>query len=173
MISLSDAVSLLSDKQHCLLQISIQMTQQEFHRLYELESEKMFRTLNKLSDQELLTIISKKGKDAYHLREGKDNYQIWQVIRHKGNPVFIMPLFEIVKDLNIEYLVRYHACDALFSIAGIKDEDFKGQVQYGLDKDRQPVDQQKAIERLESVLSKFSIADIKATEAKKPWWKIW
>ncbi len=149
------------------------MTQQEFHQQYEIESEKIFRALNKLSEDELLLIISRKGKDAYHLNEGKDNYQIWQVIKKKNNPVFVMPLFDIVKNLNNEYLVRYHASDALFGIAGINDEDFKGQVQYGLNKDRQPVDQQKAIDKLESILSKFPVVNNKTTTIKTPWWKFW
>lgn len=149
------------------------MTQQEFHQQYEIESEKIFHALNKLSAEELLRIISRKGKDAYHLNEGKDNYQIWQVIKKKNNPVFVMPLFDIVKNLNNEYLVRYHACEALFGIAGINDEDFKGQVQYGLNKDRQPVDQQKAIDKLESTLSKFPVVNNKTTTIKTPWWKFW
>lgn len=149
------------------------MTQQEFHQQYEIESEKIFRKLNKLSESELLQIISKKGSNAYYLREGKDNFQIWQVIKEKGSKSFIKPLFGIVRDLSIEYLVRYHACDALFAIAGIEDEDFKGQVQYGLNKDRQPVDQQKAIEKLESILVKFPVVNNQTTAIKKPWWKIW
>lgn len=149
------------------------MTQQEFHQQYEIESEKIFRRLNKLSESELLQIISKKGSNAYYLREGKDNFQIWQVIKEKGSKRFIKPLFDIVRDLSIEYLVRYHACDTLFAIAGIDDEDFKGQVQYGLNKDRQPVDQQKAIDKLESILVKFPEVNNQTTTTKKPWWKIW
>lgn len=149
------------------------MTQQEFHQQYEIESGKMFRALSKLSEDELLLIISRKGKHAYHLNEGKDNYQIWQVIKQKGSSKSLQPLFEIVKNLNNEYLVRYHACEALFGIAGINDEDFKGQVQYGLNKDRQPVDQQKAIDKLASILSKFPVVNNKTTTIKKPWWKFW
>lgn len=149
------------------------MTQQEFHERYEIESEKAFKRLSKLSESELLQIISKKGKNAYHLGEGKDNFQIWQVIKQKGSGIFVMPIFDIVRDLNIEYLVRYHACDALFAIAGIEDEDFKGQVQYGLNKDRQPVDQQKAIDKLESILGKFFVVNNNTANFKKPWWKIW
>ena len=70
----------------------------------------------------------------------------------KGTSRSVQPLLGIVTDIKNEYLIRYHACTALFSIAKIKDDDFNGQVQYGLDKNRQPGDQQKAFEKLRSIL---------------------
>jgi hypothetical protein len=61
-------------------------------------------------------------------------------------------LFAIVSNLSIAYLVRYHACAALFHLAHIEDEDFMGQVQYGLNANREKVDQQVAIKRLAELL---------------------
>lgn len=62
------------------------------------------------------------------------------------------PLFEIVSDLKNEYLIRYHACDALFKIVNLNDENFKGEVQFGLNAKREVVDQQNAIDRLREIL---------------------
>lgn len=129
-----------------------QMTYQEFQKYYEEHSEKMYDQLNRMDEAALLALISGKTGNTFDIWKGGDNYQVWRVLEKKGTGISIKPLFDIVTDLKTDYLVRYHACTALFIIAGINDEDFIGQVQYGLDKNRQPVDQQKAFERLRKIL---------------------
>lgn len=128
------------------------MNQLEFHKYYEEESERIFSELNKLNEDELLGIISGKNEDRYNFRKGNDNYQIWRVFQKKGTEKSVQPLFEIVSNLKNEYLIRYHACNALFKIADLNDDDFKGQVQFGLNADREIIDQQQAIEKLRKIL---------------------
>ena len=128
------------------------MNQSEFHKYYEEESERIFSELNKLNEDELLGIISGKKENSFNFRKGNDNYQIWRVFQKKGTEKSVQPLFEIVSNLKNEYLIRYHACNALFKIADLKDDDFKGQVQFGLNADREIIDQQQAIEKLRKIL---------------------
>ena len=136
------------------------MNQQEFHQRYEEESEQIYNTLIKLDEDELLDIISDPTGSKYKVWVGSDNYQIWQVFQAKGTYKSIKPLFHIVSNLQKPYLVRYHACAALFKIAGIDDEEFKGRVQYGRDGNREQVDQQAAIHRLKEMLEGlFSLGD--------------
>ena len=129
------------------------MTYEEFQKQYEVESDKVFGELSSLSEDALLKIIGDKSEERFKIWKGQDNYQIWRAIGENGTVKSIKPLFEIVSDLGNEYLVRYHACTALFKIAKLEDEDFKRQVQYGLDKNRQPVDQQQAFLKLQEILS--------------------
>lgn len=132
------------------------MTYEEFQKQYEVESDKVFAELSSLSEDALLKIIGDKSEGRYKIWKGQDNYQIWRAIGENGTEKSVNALFEIVSDLGNEYLVRYHACTALFKIAKLGDEDFKGQVQYGLDKNRQAVDQRQAILKLQEILkSKF------------------
>lgn len=136
------------------------MNQQEFHQRYEEESEQIYNALIKLDEDELLDIISDPGGSKYKIWVGSDNYQIWQVFQAKGSAKSIKPLFDIVSNLQKPYLVRYHACAALFKIAGIEDEEFKGRVQFGRDVNRELVDQQAAIHRLKAMLEgMFSLGD--------------
>ncbi len=128
------------------------MNQQEFHQRYEEESEQIYNTLIKLDEDELLDIISDPGGSKYKIWVGSDNYQIWQVFQAKGTAKSIKSLFDIVSKLQNPYLIRYHACAALFKIAGIDDEEFKGRVQFGRDGNRERVDQQAAIHRLKTML---------------------
>ena len=128
------------------------MNQPEFHKYYEEESERIFTELNKLNEDVLLEIIAGKKKDRYNFRKGNDNYQIWRVFQTKGTEKSIKPLFEIVSNLKNEYLIRYHACNALFKIADLNDDEFKGQVQFGLNAEREKIDQQQAIEKLRTIL---------------------
>ena len=128
------------------------MNQEEFHKYYEEESERIFSELKKLGEDELLNIISGKSEDKFNFRKGNDNYQIWRAFQIKGTEKSVLPLFEIVSNLKIEYLIRYHACNALFKIADLNDDDFKGQVQFGLNADREIIDQQEAIEKLRTKL---------------------
>ena len=130
------------------------MNQQEFHQRYEEESGKIYNELIKLYEDELLDIITNPGGGNYKIWVGNDNYQIWQVFQAKGTAKSIRPIFQIVSNLQNPYLVRYHACAALFVIAGIDDEEFKGRVQFGRDGNREAIDQSAAISKLEAMLSK-------------------
>lgn len=132
------------------------MNYEEFQKQFEIMSERIFAELSALSEEALLRIIADKNEQRYNIWRGHDNYQIWTALGEKGTKKSLKPLFDIVSDLDKEYLVRYHACTALFKIAKIEDEDFKGQVQYGLDKNGQAVDQRQAILTLQEILkSKF------------------
>lgn len=128
------------------------MNQLEFHQRYEEESEQIYNTLIKLDEDALLEIIADPDDSKYKIWVGSDNYQIWQVFKDKGTTRSIQPLFDIVSNLSKPYLVRYHACTALFAIAGIKDDEFKGMVQYGRNAARELIDQQAAIDRLKTML---------------------
>ncbi|MEP7376957.1 MAG: hypothetical protein ABI675_26395 [Chitinophagaceae bacterium] len=151
------------------------MTQEEFQKYYEENSDKMYSELSKLNETELLQLISNKTQDKYEIWKGQDNYQIWKALQIKGTDKSIKPLFKILSNPENDYLVRYHACTALFIIAKINDDNFKGEVQYGLDKNRQPIDQQKAFDKLENMLNKYSDHCNNTNEQPKvrPWWKIW
>ena len=114
--------------------------------------EKIFAALSALPEESLLKFIQDKRDTPYNFWKGEDQYQIWRVFKQSGTEKSIKPLYEIVSNMENEYLVRYHACDALFAIAGIADNEFKGEVQFGLNSNREPVDQQKAIHKLEALL---------------------
>ncbi|HNA00098.1 MAG TPA: hypothetical protein PLN49_04510, partial [Ferruginibacter sp.] len=116
-----------------------------------------------------------KKENKYGIWKGSDNYQVWRVLQEKGTVKSINPLFEIVRNLQNEYLVRYHACNALFAVAKINDDNLKGEVQYGLNKDRQAVDQQKAIAELERILAPhLNVPPVQDEPVStKPWWKRW
>lgn len=128
------------------------MTYEEFQKQYELESEKVYAELSKLNEDDLLKIIADKDDSKFSIWTGKDNYQIWRVLQTKGTSSSILPLFSIVSNLSNEYLIRYHACEALFNIAGLNDSELKGKVQYGLDANREAIDQQDAIRQLKELL---------------------
>ncbi|TAE52135.1 MAG: hypothetical protein EAZ89_08980 [Bacteroidetes bacterium] len=145
------------------------MTYEEFQQRYEAESDETFARLNKLDEKTLLAMIAARHKDIW---DSGGNYQIWRVLAQKGSESSIWPLFDIVSDLRHAYLIRYHACDALFEIAGIRDEGFKGEVQYGLDTRQQPVDQQQAIRKLEQMLRASEGTRVARPVKRKPWWKI-
>lgn len=138
-----------------LTHLPIHMTYEEFQKYYEDDSDKAYSELGKLTETELLQLISNKSQDKYQIWKGGDNYQVWRALQLKGTDKSIKPLFKIVTDLNNNYLVRYHACAALFIIARINDDSLKGEVQYGLDTNRQPVNRQQAIDKLESILKKY------------------
>ncbi len=123
------------------------MSYEEFQRMYEIESEKLYEYFVRFSEDEILDLIAQKKWDA--------QYQIWRAISDKGSDKSIRPLFEVVSDLKIEYLVRYHACTALFQLANISDDEFKGMVQFGLDKNGERVNQEQAIEQLRKMLAEY------------------
>lgn len=147
------------------------MNQEEFHQYYESESDRVFNELNKLTEDQLLEIIANKGNNKYKIWSGQDNYQLWRALAIKGTQKSMQPLFTIVTDLKNEYLVRYHACNALFSIAKIPDDELKGEVQYGLNKNREKTDQQKAFDKLRSMLNMDANVGNVNPVIKKPWWK--
>ena len=128
------------------------MNYSEFQKRYEEESDHLFDKLSALSEDELLKIIADPSGGKYNIWKGGDQYQTWRALAARGTERSLQPLFDIVSNLKIEYLVRYHACEALFHIAHLDDEDLKGQVQYGLDNHRQKVDQLAAIQRLSQIL---------------------
>jgi hypothetical protein len=121
---------------------------ENFQARYEQEGDQLFLQFNEFTEEQLLDIINRYPDNAYGLWKGGDQYQCWRVLGGKGTKRSIEPLFAIVTNLEIDYLVRYHACDALFEIAALEDDSLKGIVQYGLDKDRQPADQHAAFREL-------------------------
>ena len=130
------------------------MNQQEFHQRFEEETDQFYNTLIKLDEDELLDIISNPDGGKYKIWDGNDNYQIWQVFKTKGTVKSIKPIFHIVSNFQNPYLVRYHACAALFVLAVIDDEEFKGRVQFGRNGNREAIDQPAAIAKLKAMLSK-------------------
>ena len=144
------------------------MTQEEFNEFYEDESERVFNELNELTEDNLLKIIVDRDETKFQIWDGRDNYQIWRVFQIKGTVKSIKPLFEIVSNLKIEYLIRYHACEALFKIANLTDDNFKGEVQYGRNAKRKTVNQQNVINKLGKILN---LEVYKNIVEKKPWWK--
>ncbi len=120
----------------------------DFQARYEEEGDKLFRQFSQLSEEELLAIIRAYPDNAYRIWTGGDQYQCWRALAAKGTSSSIQPLYAVVSNLAIEYLVRFHACETLFQIAEINDDNLMGIVQYGLDQDRQPADQQMALKEL-------------------------
>jgi hypothetical protein len=146
------------------------MTQEEFHKHYEEESARAFNELNQLTEEEILKIIADKNEKKYGIWKGRDNYQIWYALQSKGTERSIKPLFEIVSNLKNDYLIRYHACFALFKIANITDTNFRGEVQYGRNSELKFVNQQNAINKLGEILN---LEVIRSVTEKKTWWKFW
>lgn len=129
------------------------MDYQEFQERYEEDAGNAFRYYTKLAEDKLLEIIANGDIDK--------TYQIWRALKVIGTERSLNILYKIVTNLNVDYLTRYHACDALFHLAGINDNEFKGMVQYGRDKNRQKVNQKFAIEKLRNVLKeKFNEPEI-------------
>ncbi|HEX5112806.1 MAG TPA: hypothetical protein VFV79_08160 [Saprospiraceae bacterium] len=128
------------------------MNYSEFQQRYEEEADNLFSKLSAMSEDELLNILADPSGSKYNIWKGGDQYQIWNAFEKNGSSKSIRPLFDIVSNLEIEYLVRYHACEALFHIAHIEDADLMGQVQYGLNSKREKVDQQAAIKRCAALL---------------------
>ncbi len=120
----------------------------DFQARYEEEGDKLFQQFSRLSEEQLLAIIRAYPDNAYGIWTGGDQYQCWQALAAKGTSSSLQPLYAVVSNLAIEYLVRFHACETLFQIAEINDENLMGIVQYGLDQDRQPADQQMALKEL-------------------------
>ena len=127
-------------------------TYAEFQSRYEQEGDKLYREFNQLTEDQLIDLIRSYPDNAYGLWKGGDQYQCWRALGEKGTRSSIQPLYAVVSNLAIEYLVRFHACDTLFRIAEINDDNLKGIVQYGLDQNRQPADQQMAIQKLGRLL---------------------
>lgn len=144
------------------------MNQEEFHKSYEEASERLYSELHTYSEEELLNIIADEKETKYQILKGKDNYQIWQVLQTKGTEKSLKRLFAIVSDLKNDYLVRYHACNALFKIAKLNDDDLKGQVQYGRNKSRKSVNQKKSMLRLSKVLK----LDYEQVTKNTSWWRL-
>jgi HEAT repeat protein len=121
----------------------------EFQYQYEEQSRRLYKQFLEMSEDELIQLIENQKFDS--------NYQIWRALGDKGSKKSIRCLFEIVSNLNNEYLVRYHACSALFKIANINDLDLLGRVQHGRNKHRQKTDQKEAIEKLRTILINWLI----------------
>jgi hypothetical protein len=124
--------------------IKIRMDYSEFQLRYEQDGKNALYKYIKLSEDELLEIVNKKQWD--------NTYQIWYALKKKGTKKAIKPIYQIVSNLKNDYLIRYHACNALFHIAAIRDDEFKGMVQYGRNSARKRINQVQAIKKLEEVL---------------------
>lgn len=148
------------------------MTQEEFHRYYEDESDSVFSKFSKMTEGELLEIIADKNKGRFNIWKGGDNYQIWRALQIKGTQWSLRALFEVVRDLKHDYLIRYHACEALFKIANLEDEAFKREVQLGFDSENKPVDREANFRKLEAMLT-FPVGTRTDNKPQKPWWKVW
>lgn len=125
--------------------ITHKMDYAEFQEKFEEEADKTYQVYSRLSEDELLKIIEAGQYDEY--------YQIWQVLGMKGTRKSMWLLFNIVSNLNNPYLIRYHACDALFRIARINNDEFKGLVQYGRDRNGRAINQSQAILQLRKLIS--------------------
>ena len=121
------------------------MDYSEFQERYEQEGKNALYKYIKLSEDELLDIVRKKKWD--------NTFQIWYALKQNGTKKSIKPLFQIVSNLDNDYLIRYHACNALFHIAAINNEELKGMVQYGRNSSREKINQINAIKKLEVILS--------------------
>lgn len=144
---------------------------EQFQSSYEQDSDQLFHEFSKLPEDKLLEIITNRLEHKYGIWQGRDNYQIWRAIGIKGTQQSIQPLFDIVSNLKNDYLIRYHASDALFRIAGIRDKNIKEKILFGRDENKNPVDQTEAFRDLEQIL-KFKITDLKIRN-KRAWWKFW
>lgn len=144
---------------------------EQFQTNFEQDADQLFHEFCKLPEDNLLEIISNRFDHKYGVWQGRDYYQIWRAIGIKETQQSIQPLFDIVSNLTNDYLIRYHACDALFNIAGIRDSRFKEKILYGRDENKNPVDQLQAFRDLEQIL-KFKSADLKV-RSKRSWWKFW
>jgi hypothetical protein len=144
---------------------------EQFQTNFEQESDRVFYDYSKLTEDNLLEIITNRHEHKYGIWQGRDNYQIWRAIGIKGTQHSIQPLFNIISNLKNDYLIRYHTCDALFSIAGIRDKNIKEKILFGRDENKNPVDQLEAFSELEQIL-KFKTTDLKLRN-KRPWWKFW
>ncbi len=120
------------------------MTYAEYQEHFENEADKNFNYYCQRTEDELLRFANKKQWDS--------TYQLWRAIGTIGTVKSIEPLFKIVSNLKVEYLIRYHAATALFKLAGIQDEEFLGMVQYGRNSKRQEINQKEAIEQLRTRL---------------------
>ncbi|KAF5082467.1 hypothetical protein DSECCO2_98210 [anaerobic digester metagenome] len=120
------------------------MSYEKYQKSFEESAEKAYNEYLNCSETELIEIISRKHWDS--------TYQIWNALKVVGSEKSIKILYEIVSNLKNDYLIRYHACETLFHIADIKDEEFKGVIQYGLDRKRKEVNQTHAIEKLKEML---------------------
>lgn len=121
----------------------------EFQYQYEEQSRRLYKQFLEMSEDELIQLIENQKFDS--------NYQIWRALGDKGSKKSIRCLFEIVSNLNNQYLVRYHACAALFKIANINDLDLLGRVQHGRNQQRKMTNQNEAIEELRSILINWLI----------------
>ncbi|HNL65856.1 MAG TPA: hypothetical protein PKL81_12225, partial [Ferruginibacter sp.] len=75
------------------------MTYAEFQRQFEKYAESAYKKLSRLSEPELISLISDKKENKYGIWKGSDNYQVWRVLQEKGTVKSINPLFEIVRNL--------------------------------------------------------------------------
>jgi hypothetical protein len=116
----------------------------EFQKKYEQDAEKRYSEYIAMSEDGLLRIIQNGHND--------DSYQIWRALQSKGTRKSIPVLYEIVSNFNSEYLIRYHACEALFKIAGINNPELKGMVQYGRDKNGRLINQGQAVMQLKRLI---------------------
>jgi len=121
------------------------MTYEDFQQKFEDGADKSFETYIKLSEDVLLNLIQTGQYD--------DTYQIWRALQVKGTRKSLFILFNIVSNFNNPYLIRYHACEALFKIGAIQNDEFKGMVQYGRDKYGKLIDQRITIQKLRNYLS--------------------
>lgn len=122
----------------------ILMDYSEFKNRYEQDGKNALYSYIKMSEDELLDTVNKKAWD--------NTYQMRYALIKKGTKKAIKPIYQIVSNLKNDYLIRYHACNALFHIAAIQDDELKGMVQYGRKSTREKIDQIQAIKKLEEIL---------------------
>jgi hypothetical protein len=116
----------------------------EFQYQYEEQSSRLYKQFMEMPEDKLIQLIENQKFDS--------NHQIWRALGDKGCKKSISCLFNVVSNLNNKYLVRYHACVALFKIANIDDPDLLGRVQHGRNQQRQMTSKIKAIEELRTIL---------------------
>lgn len=120
------------------------MDQAEFQRRYEEDAANMHAQYSAMSEDYLLSLVQSGKID--------DTYQIWRMLSEKGSRKSLPILYNTMINLNIPYLTKYHACDALFRGAKINNPELQGMVQYGKDKNGRQVNQEQAILQLRKLL---------------------
>ena len=121
------------------------MDYSEFQKYYEAFAGQRYQEYMKLPENRLIQLAENHQWD--------DTFQLWKAIKEKGTEKSIFVLLDFVSNLSNDYLARYHACDALFHLAGINDEEFKGMVQYGRNREKEKIDQETAIKRLKKMIA--------------------
>lgn len=97
------------------------MSYEKYQKHFEEEAEKAYKKYMNYTEDKLIELIKFKRWDS--------TYQIWRAVKNKGSEKSLFTLFEVISNMSNDYLIRYHACNALFHIAGINDEEIKKKLQ--------------------------------------------